>query len=374
MENYEENDNIRTDDEIQIIKGDEIDIIALIKAIWNDRKTIIYTTIVVMIIGVMIALFSPVKYSASAVFLPQTEDNTKNLGGQLGSLAGLAGINLGSMMGGASGGISPDIYPNIVNSYPYLNELLTTVISPNDETLYNRIYADTLSGFGYYLLKYTIMLPKTLREKMAKESVLVLNDKSKSLIVISKKDKEIYETVSEMISVDVDIETGLVTVVATMKKDKIAVAIVTQRVLDLLQKYIIDYKTQKIQENLQFIEARFLEAKTRYESIHKEYFEYRAQHRNLVQEMIDFHYQELSNEYNLSLQIYSSLAEQVEQARIAVKEQTPAFSIIEPVKIPVEKISPKRTMIFVISGFLGAFLGILVLLGKFFFGYIKKSW
>ena len=85
-------------------------------------------------------------------------------------------------------------------------------------------------------------------------------------------------------------------------------------------------------------------------------------------------YQELSDAYNLASQVYQSLAEQKEQAEIAVKKDTPAFSIIEPVKVPIEKSAPKRSIIMVISVFLGGFIGIGLVFGGMIWGKMKEAW
>jgi hypothetical protein len=334
-----------------------------------------------MIIGLMIAIFSPVKYSASAVLLLQSEDKSMNMGG-LGALAGLAGINIGAMMGGGSASINPDLYADIIVSYPFLNELLKTSLyfekDASTITLFDKIYGDTISGFGTKILNYTIRLPWTLKDKLFKKTMLqnienFVNETS-GLIIMDEDLDNVLKAVSEMISVEVDNATGLIKIDATMKKEPIAVAQLAQKVVDLLQDYIISYKTKQVQENLEFIEARYLEKKEEYESIRKEFFDYSDSHRNLVRERSDIRYQELSNAYDLSLQIYQSLTEQLEQARIAVKQETPVFSIIEPVKVPYQRSSPARVRIMIISTFLGGFLGFLAVFVKMIWKKIKKAW
>ena len=50
----------------------------------------------------------------------------------------------------------------------------------------------------------------------------------------------------------------------------------------------------------------------------------------------------LTNEYNLTYSVYSELAKQMEQAKIAVNETTPILTIVEPVVVPIERSKPKR--------------------------------
>ena len=56
--------------------------------------------------------------------------------------------------------------------------------------------------------------------------------------------------------------------------------------------------------------------------------------------------------------VNEELAKQVEQARIQVSKDTPIFTIIDPVVIPNQRTSPKRTLIVLSFTFLGFFLAI----------------
>lgn len=82
----------------------------------------------------------------------------------------------------------------------------------------------------------------------------------------------------------------------------------------------------------------------------------------------------LQNEYKLAFEVYSQLAQQLEQAQITVKEDTPVFSIVKPVTVPLEKSKPNRPMILVIWTFLGGVLGIGWIFGKHFLSDIRKKW
>jgi len=47
---------------------------------------------------------------------------------------------------------------------------------------------------------------------------------------------------------------------------------------------------------------------------------------------------------------------QLEQAKLQLEKDTPVFSVIRPVSVPVEKSAPKRSLIVVIWGFLAVVL------------------
>ena len=51
--------------------NDEIDLIDLLKKLYNSRKLIVYITIVFSIMGIAFALLLPVKYSSTTIFITQ---------------------------------------------------------------------------------------------------------------------------------------------------------------------------------------------------------------------------------------------------------------------------------------------------------------
>jgi uncharacterized protein involved in exopolysaccharide biosynthesis len=364
--------------ERQIIKDDEIDLIALAHTIWDNRKTIWYSIAVAVVIGLLVAIFSPVKYTASATILPQAEGKT-DLGG-LGGLASMAGINLGSMMGSASG-IQPDLYPKVINSYPFLNELVHQPFDFEEEdapkSIYKQRLQDSIPGFGATVMKYTLRLPWTIKNALMGEdkkiSAGVRGQSDINVTRLSEEETEILKSMTEVVTVSVDDETGLVTIGAELG-EPLLTAQVTQKTVELLQKYIIEYKTRQATQNLEFIEARLNEKKAEFETAREAFFEYRDRNRNIIEERTNIRYQELSDAYNLASQVYQSLAEQKEQAEIAVKKDTPAFSVIEPVKVPIEKSAPKRSLIMVISVFLGGFIGIGLIFVGMVWRKMKEAW
>ena len=67
----------------------KIDLIALAKTLWDNRKFIIITVAIFMVLGVAVALLTPKEYTASTTVVPQISDTSTKLGG-LSSLAAMA--------------------------------------------------------------------------------------------------------------------------------------------------------------------------------------------------------------------------------------------------------------------------------------------
>ena len=83
----------------------------------------------------------------------------------------------------------------------------------------------------------------------------------------------------------------------------------------------------------------------------------------------------LESEYNIYNTLYNELAISKEKAAIEVQKNTPIFTIIKPVTIPIEKSEPIRSTIVIIYFILGIFLSVLYILSKDFinkiFRYLK---
>ena len=349
-----------------IIKDDEIDLVALVKTIWAGRKLIYYSVGIAILIGLIIAFTSPVKYSAQATLLPSAEKKGGGLG-NLSALAGMAGINLGGMMGDASG-IPSELYPQVMGSYPFLKELIHQKFHfekyAEPRSLYDYRMADSIPSIGGTILKYTIGLPWTLKNAIfsgKKEGIAQTIDYG----VLSPSEEElgILLEAQGMLTAEVDKKSGLVSITAEASEPVLAAQYV-QKGVELLQKYVIDYKTQQARQNLDFVQQRFDEKKVEYENAQQAFFDFKDGHRNMVTERVDLEYQRLSDAYDMASAVYKGLAQQLEQARIAVKEETPVFSVLEPVKVPQEKSAPKKSMILVVSIFLGGFLGLGWIFGR----------
>ena len=335
-----------------------LDLSLLLKAVWVKKKIILKSIIYALILGLIIAFGSKVEYNSSVRLLPSSNESMKpNLGG-LSSLAGLAGININAT---SDNFINPEIYPQITGSVPFLMEVL-------NEKVYFSTLDTSVSTFNYlkylyrpslleYVKKYTIALPFTIKKLLTSENFSeALTNDDNYIIRLSKEDTKLIEKFKDQIISNYDSETGILSISVIMS-DADAAAEIANLTFKLLQKYLIEFKSEKAMENLVFIEARYLESKSRYEELQATLAQYTDQNQNVTLARAQIEQQNIQNEYNLAFELYKSLANQLEQAKIKVKEDSPILSVLDPPKVPVEKSSPKRLLILIIFGFLGLTAG-----------------
>ena len=292
--------------------------------------------------------------------MPESQEGVKgNLGG-LGGLAGLAGIDLGL---GATGSLTPELYPEIVKSVPFQLELIHTPVrfEKLDSLLSSYIYFTEIDGpslFGF-LAEYSIGLPGKIKKLFTSEEVAIPTDREEDLIRLTKEDWKLVEKYRDRISVSVDSKTGIITVITEMP-DPYAAASVTDLVVKRLTGEVTDYKIEKAKVNLEFIRERYAEAEKEYEAKQNQVARFTDRNKNITSSLVQTEYQRLQNEMNIAFEVYKGLATQLEQAKIKVKEETPVFTVLEPVKVPVDKSKPKKLLIIVTFGFLGVTSGMVI--------------
>ncbi len=337
-----------------IIQNDEIDLIEVAKTIWAGRKLILKITAIFFAIGLVIAFGSKVEYEASCKLMPESQEGMKpNLGG-LGSLAGLAGINLD--MGG-NGALTPELYPEIAQSVPFLLKVWSQPIhfEKQDTTISSYIYFKEIDRPSVLSLifDYTLGLPFQIKAMLSKKDVeFSTSNKDNQIIRLSKEDTDLLETYTKRISVSVDTKSGILTLTSEMP-DALAAAELAQLSIDQLTKYVTDYKVSKAKENFDFVLDRYNETKTEFEKTQKDLALFNDRNRNVSTAFGQIELQKLQNEYNLAFEVYKGMASQKEQAKIKVKEETPVFAVLEPVRVPISKSKPKKLLILLSFVFIG---------------------
>lgn len=356
----------------QPVEEDEIDLIQLTKTLWKDRRKVIKITIIFMVLGLLVAIFTPSQYSVTTVMVPQVGGKSK-LGG-LSSLAAMAGVNL-NVSGGSE--LSPMVYPEIVQSIPFKKALMQTKLNfrgiDHPVTYYDYYTQYAKPSILGIVKKYTIELTGTIKKALFnKTKKIVISDTSK-LITLTKTERELAKVLDQTVYVNVDNKTGNVSLTAIMP-EALAAAQLGQRAQELLQQFIIGFKIKKTKAQLHFIKGRYVVRKKDFEEAQDRLARFLDKNKNVSTAMARSQQERLQNEYQLAYAVYSNLAQQLEQAKIQVKQETPVFSIIQPITVPNQRFKPKRILILIIWTFIGLIIGIGWIFGKEYLNKVKEEW
>ena len=349
-----------------------IDIIGLVKQMWDGRKTIIICTAVFIVLGLVAALTMKRTYTVSSVMVPQLGSSRSS---SLSSLASLAGFDLGTA-NMSSSELSPLVYPQIVSSIPFRKELIYTPLhyEKADTAVCMMTYAKEYDKPTVisYILKYTIGLPGVIMGAIRKEKpdpVLAggESDNSPKPLLVTKDEEKIMKVLAQNVNLAVDKKEGYLTLSVT-SSEPIVTAELAMKAQQLLQEEITRFRTEKAQDNLNYIQARYNEIKAEAESYQTALATVRDRNQNMTTTRSQIEQERLQSKYSVANSIYSEMAKQLEQAKMQVKRDTPVLTIVQPVAVP-RKPSNSRAKTLIVWTFLGFVLGCGIVLGK---GYLPK--
>ena len=356
------------DDEISINFGE------IWRALLKYKFLIAITALLFAVLGALFSLTINNEYEATVKMVPESADSKSGGGtagglGGLSSLAGLAGINLGGATG--TDAIQPAMYPNIVASIPFLQELINA-----------KIYNPKIKKWQVlreYLKEHQSNAPiklydsEKLEEERAKKELSDADLKDLNVpktvgqtidfINIDLKEAQILKKLTSYIKVEVDKKTMFLTITCTLQNPVIA-ANLTSLVQSQLTRYIVNYRTEKVRKEMDFLTSRQAEARKRYDQALFTYSNYKDQNRNRFLNVAKTQEKKLQYEVDLAFNLYSSLTSQLSEAQIRVQKETPIFKVLEPAQVPLSRSSPKRSLITIGAMFIGIFVSLVIVFFK----------
>lgn len=302
--------------------NDEIDIIEILKKIYKSRKFILIISFSFILIGTIVALLSPLKYSSETIFITQNkESDTSSLSG----VASLVGINLG--LSNFGGEIPSSMYPQVSQSPKFKRLLLNENIDLQDK----------------------INLKEYLIDNYNLEA---LNDKINSDLYISELENACFKIIDKIISINVNERDGFISLSSTLPVAEYS-TVLTNKAKEILQGIIINNKIESANQNLIFSEEQLKKNKLIFDEIQAKLAYFSDSNLNSVNSFVINEKDKLEAEFQIINAVVTELSKQVEQVKLQVSKDTPVFSTIKEAVIPIERTSPKRIQLVILFGFAG---------------------
>jgi uncharacterized protein involved in exopolysaccharide biosynthesis len=247
-------------------------------------------------LGISIALTTPRQYEASASFVAQEPASSPAVMGQLAGQLDLAGLKPTSSM--------PQFYADLLRSREILRQLVTTRYV-------------TSGGFAGGLVEY-------FKIKSADSVEAVANA---------------VERIREVVSTQANRATGMVTFQVRTTMAELS-APVASRLLELLQDYNLERRRSQARAEREFVEERLRQAQRELSAREEALGNFFARNRryrdapDLVTES-----ERLQRQVNLRQQLYLTLAQSYEAAKIEEVRNTPVVTVVER---PEGFVTPKR--------------------------------
>ena len=354
----------------QPVHSHEIDLMEYIKIFWKRRYFILKVCGLSAVVGLIIALSKPKEYTATIKLAP--EINAQNTTSNLGAIAGLAGIDLGMTNGQEA--LSPDLYPDIVQSTPFqvaLFQVPVTELQHDTVTLYNYLHNHqkqawwvTILGLPHRLINWTTSI---FAKQEASDTTHIPNPTK-----LTKQEFRVVDNLMQRIQITVDKKIGTTTLSVTMQDPEIAAAI-ADTVMNNLQAYITEYRTNKARKDLEFAIQLYNVAKNDYYNAQQQYAELADRNKALITQSNQTYLERLRNERDLAFGVYNQTAQQLALAKAKVQEITPVFTVVEPASVPLQPSGISKMMILIGFILLGGAVSILWIVLQHLLSLDKKN-
>lgn len=326
----------------------EIDLIELARRIWKERKLILKWCGWAVIVALVVGFSIPKEYTARVTVAPETANNGKSMSGGLSALAGMAGIDLGSMQNNDA--LSPELYPDIVKSIPFSVEIFDVKVTDMEGKLNTTVYEyldeyqkkpwwGHVIGAPFKALGWIV-------KKIKGEEENNNDDKNVNPFRLTNKQSAIINELSKRIIVEVDKKTSVIMISVTMQ-DPLIAATLTNEVMNKLQDYITEYRTNKARKDLEYTQKLYEESMQNYHKLQQEYAQYVDRNHNVSLRSAQTYQDRLKNEMELAFNVYNQTAQQLQVAKAKVQEDTPVYTVVEAATVPLSASKPMKMMILI---------------------------
>ena len=299
-----------------VVSDDEVNLTELFQILWKDKWLIILITGIVSIASVFYALEQPNVYKSEALLAAAEQEQSSGLGalaGQFGGLAILAGVNLG----GSATANKTQLALEVLKSRQFTFEF----IKKHD------ILPNLMAVKSWNPLDNSIEYNEEIYNKTDKKWVREVKAPFKP----EPSMQEAYEEFSQLITANMNKESGMITI----SIEHVSPVIAQQWVNWLIQDINTVMKSRDVEEASKSTEF-------------------------LTEQL------EQTKIADIRAVLYKLIEEQTKTIMFANVRDEYVFKTIDPALVPEKKFKPSRALICIFGFLLGGFLGVVVVVSKCF--------
>lgn len=309
----------------------EVSLLHLVNVVLRHRGLVWKWPVALAALLLALALLSPAEFTTSVTFLPQMEQ--RQMPGGLSGLASQFGLDVPSSLGGGRG---PQFYAELLQSH----DLFEAAV----ETPFPAASADSGVSDATLVDYYGVSGETAARRRV-----------------------EAVEELREHLSVSTNPQTSTVQFGVTTGRPELSEQ-VASRLVELVNEFNLETRQSQAEAERRFLEDRVEEARESLaatEDSLETFLEQNRQYQNSPR--LRFRYERLQRRVDLRQQVYTSLAQSYEQARIEEVRDTPVITVMEPPEVPA-KPDPRRLALRAVLGLaLGLVFGVVAAFVREFF-------
>ena len=252
--------------------------------------------------------------------------------------------------------ISPNLYPDLMTSKDFIVSLFPVEITTMDGKLTTTYYDYLLHhNKQAWYMKLLGTLLKAIKKEKPSVSTNVMEGRTFSpSFILSEDQHNIVGAITNNIKYDYDKKTGVVSF--TVKDiDPLVCALMADTVCNRLQDFILNYRTKKARNDLEYTQRIYAQAKAEYEESNERYVAAVDANWDMVNETAKAKLEALNNDKTRKYQTFSTTAQKLEAAKAKLQEATPVTTILQGASVPQKPAGPKRLLITLALMFLVCF-------------------
>lgn len=320
-----------------------IDISKVMGHLKSKKKTFFKVWMVTFVLSCVWIFPQPRFYICDVKLAP--ESGGEDVGGSISSLASSFGFNLG---GGGNDAIYPTLYPDLFQSPEFLVGLFDIQVTTLDGKISTDYYTYLSKHQKQNLLTQPFVKAKLWIASLFggdAENVDETAGKAHDPFRLTEKEYNIMLMVKNNVSCRVDRKTDVISI-SVKDQDPYICAILADSLMERLQNFIIDYRTQKARLDLEYCQKLADSTATEYQKALDNYSQYCDKHKDALMQASLSERDRLENELSIKMGAYQAMMTQLQAMKAKVQEKTPAFTTLQSSTVPVKPAGPKR-MLFV---------------------------
>lgn len=293
----------------------------------------------VIVFSLVFVFTIPRYYTCKVMLAPEATNNANGLNSLMSS------FGLGEMET-TDDAISPRLYPDLMTSNDFIVSMFPVEITTKDGDLTTTYYDYLLhhnksSWYGSLLGSFMEMF------KSEDEEVAISGMKGRTFspaFLLTDEQHDVVSAIADKIQCDYDRKTGVISV--TVKdQDPLVCALIADTVSNKLQNFILDYRTKKARNDLEYTQRIYDQTKADYQESNELYVAAVDANWDLVNETAKARLETLSQDKTLKYQTFSSITQKLEGAKAKLQEATPVITVLQGSSVPQKPSGPKRLFI-----------------------------
>jgi len=330
-------------------KENILDLTIIVPLMLKKWKLYAWSVAGVIVFSLIFVFTIPRYYSCKVMLAPEATSNDG-----LNSL--MSSFGFGELEN-TDDAISPKLYPDLMTSNDFVVSMFPVEITTMDGELTTTYYDYLLHhNEKAWYMKLIGGLVNLLKSKNPEVNATAMKGRTFSpAFLLNEEQYNVAGAIVDKIQCDYDKKTGVISV--TVKDlDPLVSAMIADTVSNKLQNFILDYRTKKARNDLEYTQRIYAQTKADYEESNERYVAAVDANWDIVNETAKARLEALSNDKTLKYQTFSAITQKLEAAKAKLQEATPVITVLQGSSVPQKPAGPKRVLITLALMFVACFI------------------